>query len=117
MPPDVASYPDLEQVSWFIHESKVTSAALTAEDISMLLDRLVFDGQIEKVVRTTSVSSRIVSDDEDENAYVYKAIRSAIPESMMGSLPCGTCPVSHQCSDDGPVTPSKCEYYTQWLGF
>ncbi|PJF17191.1 hypothetical protein PSACC_02989 [Paramicrosporidium saccamoebae] len=117
LPADYVGYPGLEQVLNFVQESKVTSAELTAEDISMLLNRLVFDGLVEKVVSMASVPSRIVSDDEDDNIYVYKAVQSSISQSMIGSLPCGTCPIFDQCCDFGPVTPSTCQYYTEWLSY
>jgi DNA-directed RNA polymerase III subunit RPC6 len=115
VPANRASYPDLEQIFRFVKDSRVTLAELTREDVSMLLDRLAFDGKVEKIISMKTLPSQIVSDDEDDNVYVYKTVNSVEPESCMGTIPCGTCPVYQQCSDYGPVTPAKCTYYTQWL--
>lgn len=98
-------------------ESRVTSAELTVDDVAMLLDRLIFDGLVERVVSMSSRPSRIVADDEDDSCYVYKAVKGSHADSSMGSIPCGTCPVYWQCCDLGPVTPAKCEYFVEWLGF
>jgi len=59
----------------------------------------------------------IVSDDEDTGLCVYKAVGSSMPESMIGTIPCGSCPVFDFCAERGPVTPSNCEYFDQWLTF
>lgn len=98
-------------------DSRVTSAELTEDDVAMLLDRLIFDGLVEKVVNMATRPSRIVADDKDENVYVYKAVKSGYSSSSMGSIPCGTCQVFQQCCDSGPITPAKCEYFVEWLGF
>lgn len=115
--PEHGGYPDVDSVWKFVQESRVTTAELTVEDISMLLDRLIFDGLIERVVSLTPRSSRIVGDDEDDDVYVLKAVRPDTSTSALGSIPCGVCPVFDQCAEQGPITPAKCEYYNDWLRF
>lgn len=90
---------------------------LTIDDIAQVLERLTHDGLIEKVVSQSKLPSRIISDDEDDNIYVYKAVPLTTGESLLGSIPCGTCSVFDLCGDFGPITPVKCEYYTEWLAF
>lgn len=98
--------------------SGVISAELTIEDILMILSRLELDGLIEKVTSGMEMQSRIIADDEDDNIYVYRA---ALPVpfglSHIGKVPCGVCPVFSSCSDSGPITPSKCPYYLDWIKF
>lgn len=117
LPIDYYGYPSLEQVHRFLLDSRVTSAELGIEDVGMLLDRLVFDGSIERSVWTGPRVSRIVEDDEDDEIYVYKAVNDALPDSIIASIPCGQCPVFDACNDFGPVTPSTCSYYNEWLSF
>jgi len=119
-----AGFASLDQVHRFLRDSKVSSAELGTEDVAMLLERLVFDGQLETVVRTGGPvrPSRIIDDDdlddgEDDDIYVYRAVRSALPESLMAAVPCGQCPVYESCSDFGLITPATCSYYAQWLSF
>lgn len=114
---DYAGYPTLEQIHRFLGESKVTSADLGTEDVSMLLDRLIFDGLLERVVWAGPRESRIIDDDEDDEIYVYRTVNAALPDSLMASVPCGQCPVFEACSDFGPIMPSTCSYFTEWLSF
>lgn len=117
-PAEYCGYPSLEQIHRFLQDSQVTSAELGSEDIAMLLDRLIFDGAVEKVVWTGPRVSRIVDDDEeDDEVYVYRAVTPALPESLLASVPCGHCPVFEACSDFGPVSPATCNYYQEWLSF
>lgn len=100
----------------------MTSADLAIEDVALLVGRLIYDGLVIKSLSATPRLGRIVADDEDEDAeedldaYVYRAIRNDPPlTSVLGTVPCGQCPVMTLCSNRGPVTPSSCQYYSQWL--
>lgn len=115
LPTQHSGYRRLEDVHQFLHESRITNAELDLDNVAMLLDRLVYDGLVERVIDNSPRLSRIVSDDEGSDVFVYKAVRSASVESALGSVPCGVCPVAHMCSDTGPITPAKCHYYQQWL--
>lgn len=114
---DYTGYPSLEQIHRFLRESKVTSAELETEDVRMLLDRLIYDGVVDRVIWAGTRPSRIVDDDEDDDVYVYRTVNAALPESLMAAVPCGHCPLFEACSDFGPITPSTCSYYTEWLSF
>lgn len=49
-------------------------------------------------------------------AIIYRATsRISIPLGQT-QAPCGKCPVFHFCEEDGPVNPTGCEYYGEWLG-
>lgn len=75
-------------------DSRITNADLGVNDVALLVDRLVFDGLVERCIYAGPRISMIVSDDEDTDVYVYKAVQSALAESIFGSMPCGVCPVS-----------------------
>lgn len=112
-------YPSLEHVMTFIAESRVTTASLSSDDVSMLLNRLIYDNLIQKVVGQLSSGSAIVDDDEDESPYVYKATFTGAnsPLSVLADIPCGHCPIINQCNDVGPVSPQNCSYFVDWLAF
>lgn len=37
-------------------------------------------------------------------------------ESALNQIPCHTCPVADECSDDGVVSSNKCPFLNEWLG-
>lgn len=88
-------YPTLSQIHDFVSSSGITTTELGFDDVRMLLNRLVFDGEIEKII---GVQSRAVNDDfEDDEGdlFVYKAIKNESCESSLASIPCGACPVTN----------------------
>lgn len=125
-------YPTLANVHEFIMSSGITSTDLGMEDVRMLLNRLVFDGDIERIV---GVQGGVVADrsgrgggsavmgfdddddeeDEDGDIFVYRAIQNDSVTSSLASIPCGSCPVADVCSERAPISPANCEYYKQWL--
>ncbi|KAK3810345.1 MAG: hypothetical protein J3Q66DRAFT_405100 [Benniella sp.] len=59
-------------------------------------------------------------DDEDmdtESDWVYKAVRDKKAESAWQDCPCGVCPVAEFCTENGPINPAGCVYYSKWLEF
>lgn len=92
LPVSYCSYPTLTQVHEFIMESGITSTELGTEDVRMLLDRLVYDGEVNRMMGPRSHVVNDDSDDEDD-LFVYRAIKSEQTESALASVPCGSCPV------------------------
>lgn len=76
---------------------------LTENDVVVIMNTLVYDG--------------LVDDVEEDGIDVYRLARRAPVVSALGSIPCGVCPVIHQCAPDGPVSPATCEYFKAWLEF
>lgn len=109
-----SSYPTLSDVHEFIVSSGITSTDLGVEDVRMLLNRLVFDGEIERIV---GVQGHAVDDDDEDDGdiFVYRAIKNDTLSSSLASIPCGSCPVADLCSERAPISPANCEYYKQWL--
>lgn len=88
-------YPSISQIHEFIISSGITSTELGFEDVRMLLNRLIFDGEIEKVVSVHNQAINDNFDDDDEgDMFVYRAIKNELCESSLASIPCGSCPVS-----------------------
>ncbi|KAL3422169.1 DNA-directed RNA polymerase III subunit rpc6 [Phlyctema vagabunda] len=115
MPPGYQSYPSLPELTLFIENSPITSVTLPATDIQQLLEILMFDNRIEQVVA-------------GPEGVAYKAVRKSFRETeleMQGEVgggsnglteaPCGRCPVFDLCEEGGPVGPSNCEYFKEWL--
>jgi DNA-directed RNA polymerase III subunit RPC6 len=49
------------------------------------------------------------------HSYVYRAVRQERVALGWSEAPCGRCPVFDFCKEGGPVEPSGCEYYGEWL--
>ncbi len=49
------------------------------------------------------------------SAYIYRAVRQERVALGWTQAPCGSCPVFDFCKEGGPVGPSGCEYYGDWL--
>jgi len=49
------------------------------------------------------------------SAYLYRAVRQERVALGWSEAPCGSCPVFDFCKEGGPVDPSGCEYYGEWL--
>lgn len=86
-------YPTLTQVHEFVVSSGITSTELGFEDVKMLLNRLIFDGEIERIIGTQNSSIYDDFDNDDSDVFVYRAIKSESCNSSLASLPCGSCPV------------------------
>lgn len=108
LPPGYQGYPTLKELTLFVENAKITSSTLTAEDIQVLLNVLCFDNKIEQLISGPEGVS-------------YKAIRRSPleieegPRNGLTEAPCGRCPVFDLCEEGGPVGPSNCEYFKQWL--
>jgi DNA-directed RNA polymerase III subunit RPC6 len=108
MPPGYQSYPTLDDCTKFIANSNLTSTPLAQDDIQQLLDMLVYDQRIEKIL-------------SGSEGVAYKMSRRAAVleefgiENPLVQAPCGRCPVFELCEEGGPVGPSNCEYFREWL--
>ncbi|KAF9436636.1 34-kDa subunit of RNA polymerase III (C) [Entomortierella beljakovae] len=110
------AYPSAATIRKYIVEKRISQVDLSVDDITMLLDVLIYDGKIERFIAQIDEDW----DDEDmdtESDWVYKAVRDKKSESAWQDCPCGVCPVADFCSDSGPVNPSSCAYYSKWLEF
>ncbi|KND01224.1 DNA-directed RNA polymerase III subunit C34 [Spizellomyces punctatus DAOM BR117] len=127
-----SSYPTASAIHKFIGKSGLTTVPLSLEDVQSLLDRLYYDGKVTRIVKSGYAESdydRMDTDDEDyrdgdeevrdldSDVWMYKAVRGWATEERNGwtDMPCGRCPVFEFCSEGGPVNPSNCKYFKEWL--
>jgi len=108
LPPGYQGYPTLHELTLFVENSKFTTTTLTRDDIQQLLEVLCYDGRIERVV-------------SGPDGLAYRALRKTPkeiedgPSNGLTEAPCGRCPVFDLCEEGGPVGPSNCEYFKDWL--
>ncbi|CAO3680864.1 unnamed protein product [Umbelopsis vinacea] len=123
-------YPTASEVKRFIHEKRISSVELSLQDIICLLDLLIHDDMIEKKMPFEGYMDDEGDDDQDDDKgegieWVYKAIHRNVASATsddrgidaLSEVPCGKCPVFKFCTEDGPISPSNCEYFQKWLSF
>lgn len=101
-PASYTGYPSLSQITQWVKNTDLTEVDLGEQDIRALLDVLVFDGKIERVLGGTA----------------YKSLRGTKEADSVNGLteaPCGRCPVFSLCEEGGPVSASNCVYWKEWL--
>ncbi|KAI8920789.1 hypothetical protein PhCBS80983_g00444 [Powellomyces hirtus] len=135
-PPSHSAYPSASDIHKFISKSGLTTVPLSVADVQALLDRLYYDGKVTRIQKSGhhefDDSDRMDTDDDfldedgggrevvrdmDTDIWMYKAVRgSALEErNAWTDMPCGRCPVFDFCSETGPVNPSNCRYFKDWL--
>lgn len=69
------------------------------------MDTLIFDGKIEKYVEVCG----------GDTTKLYKVVEPLIKGTGLMRMPCGSCPVAHECHEGGIISPTKCIYMKEWL--
>ncbi len=114
----------------------VSAVPLTPSDIQDILDTLVCDGYAEELptlsagpaapsgLPSRSIGGASASGAASEAAggattredkVVYRVCRQPAHYNYVSEIPCGACPVQHQCHPGGTVSPEKCVYMDKWL--
>lgn len=106
MPADYKGYPTLAELTLHVENMNAFSQTLAANDIQQLLDIMCYDDRIARVITGEGVG--------------YRALRRSLKDeedrtSLLTEVPCGRCPVFDLCEEGGPVGPSNCEYFNDWL--
>lgn len=56
--------------------------------------------------------------DEATNVTSFINLSLRVPgESPLSDMPCGLCPVMHECAPGNDVSPENCRYMAEWLDF
>lgn len=97
------TYASSKEVCKFISDLGISKVNLSVVDMEMILNTLVYDGKIE----------RILSGDGNNLYRVIQPLLSSLSGLMR--TPCGLCPVRMNCFEDGTITPIKCQYMQEWL--
>ncbi|KAK0667313.1 putative DNA-directed RNA polymerase III subunit [Cercophora samala] len=130
MPAGYKKYPTVNDITEFIINQRVSTAMLGVADIQALVDVLVFDGLVEPIKVNNRKGYRVVRPTmQDTMSYAKRQQeRESHPElgdadlgptplsSAVTEAPCGKCPVFELCQEGGPVAPSTCVYFQEWLG-
>lgn len=53
--------------------------------------------------------------DDSEGVFAYRAVRQEQLSLGWSQAPCSICPSFNFCKEGGPVNPTECVYYTDWL--
>lgn len=131
MPAGYKHYPTVAEMAKFIHETGITNNTTLGEaDIQQLVDVLTYDGLIEPVRVGRRRGYRVARATKQDTVPFHKRQKereagvglnlSLVPgaEPLSNGLteaPCGRCPVFELCEEGGPVSPSNCVYFLQWL--
>ncbi|XP_041351175.1 DNA-directed RNA polymerase III subunit RPC6-like [Gigantopelta aegis] len=94
----------------FISELGISKVQLSVEDIETILDTLIFDGKVER-----SIVAGAGGSGDSGQLKLYRAVKPLISPTGLVRMPCGTCPVFHQCHEGGVISPSSCVYMKDWL--
>eukprot|EP01117_Protostelium_nocturnum_P009959 TRINITY_DN3548_c0_g1_i1.p1 TRINITY_DN3548_c0_g1~~TRINITY_DN3548_c0_g1_i1.p1 ORF type:complete len:278 (-),score=62.56 TRINITY_DN3548_c0_g1_i1:120-953(-) len=92
----------VEELTAFVRKSGISKVELKISNVQSIVDTLEFDGRIEKT---------------DINSNMYRLSKLPVQPNGFTKMPCGTCPVINECSEEGRINPKTCEYYQKWLGF
>lgn len=84
----------------------VTDTPLRHEDISSILNTLLYDGMVERILPRTGSSEP-----------QFKRCNAITTFNVLSKLPCGQCPVADVCTPDGVISPKTCVYLDKWLEF
>ncbi|KAL3691082.1 hypothetical protein R1sor_004733 [Riccia sorocarpa] len=99
-------YATLETIADAVRKSGITKEELRLQDFKQILDMLVLDGEIEEEI-SSGVGAHVAI---PADTLCYKGARSRIQESSaFTSIPCGVCPILHECTDDGVISPKTKE--------
>ena len=94
----------LAEISSFIKDKRLSKVHLRDENVKSVLDTLVYEGRIDEV--------------ESPDGVYYRPTLLTLPEtSALTSIPCGVCPVFHDCRPGGHISPELCIYFDKWLDF
>jgi DNA-directed RNA polymerase III subunit RPC6 len=132
MPAGYKHYPTVAEIAKFIHDTGITNNTTLGEaDIQQLVDVLTYDGLIEPVRVNRRKGFRVARATRQDTVPFHKRqkereagiigldqplVPGAEPLSNgLTEAPCGRCPVFELCEEGGPVSPSNCVYFSQWL--
>lgn len=100
------SYATSLEVLRVIENSKISRVQLSRADIEMILEKLVYDGLAERCV---------LSHSNEDGVKSYRSTNQFVTSTGLMKMPCGVCPVSSDCHEEGDITPVKCIYFTEWF--
>eukprot|EP01039_Chlorochromonas_danica_P002818 gene2818-3072_t len=102
---------DLPTLTEKVRISGISKVELSQEELELVVNTLVYDGRLEEVS-----SAVVLMTGQSTARKRFKVCKSgSMGWEYLTETPCGRCPVLHQCSEGGIISPSSCEYYNEWL--
>jgi len=99
---------DLQSMTTVLQNTKIVNVELGTDDLKQILDKLIFEGKIEK---------RSDNDGDLEDIHVrWKLAPPVRSHNYLDQTPCGVCPVRQDCHPGGVISPTTCKYMDEWLG-
>lgn len=93
----------------FLSTGSTSANKLTADEVAVVIQTLVYDGRLETITMGSVVSVNTL-----ERFYAIPPA-GMTPANFLSSAPCGVCPVAARCSVGSAISPEACEYLTKWL--
>ncbi|CAG8521465.1 19542_t:CDS:2 [Cetraspora pellucida] len=117
--PAYTGYATLAKIVQCIQESKlITEVDVEDADIRQILDVLIFEGKIVRLVSGAIPDSDTMDiiDTSHDSHVMYMAKKPRAVSNAWTPTPCGRCPYfKDECTEDGEISPSNCVFYPQWL--
>ncbi|KAL6141020.1 hypothetical protein ACLB2K_059311 [Fragaria x ananassa] len=107
----------LEGISNAISKKKFLTVNLSTQELKQILEALVLDNEVLKVVSTGMGEFVGIKAGKDCYKCCKRGVRGEPNLASMASIPCGVCPRINQCTPDGIISPTTCEYFKKWLDF
>ncbi|EGD76255.1 hypothetical protein PTSG_11665 [Salpingoeca rosetta] len=98
------SYITPDEIASKLNASKVIKITLSPADCEKVLSTLVTD-------------RLVIANDPLSSIKAYRFSKLDRHPSALSAVPCGICPVRHNCTLDGVVNPVGCKYLDEWLAF
>lgn len=93
----------VESVTEYVADLKISNEDLTKSDTRQLMMTMLYDSVIEEC------------EGRKDGGEYYRRATSTPGVNHLSSVPCGSCPVFHDCSPDGVISPRTCVYMKEWL--
>jgi DNA-directed RNA polymerase III subunit RPC6 len=96
---------NINEISEMVRNSGAFKVELREEDIALILNTLVYDGDLDEIGKTNSAKyyQKVKNYDDESNRIIKQEV------------PCLNCPVISQCVEGGLISPTTCEYLQKWL--
>ncbi|XP_050537072.1 probable DNA-directed RNA polymerase III subunit RPC6 [Daktulosphaira vitifoliae] len=95
------TYATADRVLEFISKTGISKVRLSIEDITSILDLLVYDGLVSKRLNS-------------EGIVEYRSTKSLVKRNAVSFIPCGSCPVIKRCSDANQLNSLNCKHMKNW---
>ncbi|CAM9696781.1 unnamed protein product [Chrysoparadoxa australica] len=97
----------LDSIDEKIKQSGISKVPLTREELGLIVNSLVLDGQIEEVMGSAGATLGGTAQ--------YRVAPRIDDLNYLTDVPCGQCPVWDQCTENGVISPANCLYMEKWL--